>query len=146
MKPIEATVSFRVELGAPIALDEIEDQRPMLSVHGVYFMCRGYPRRFNPLHKTVIYIGKAIRETIFSRARKHRQGIREHLISPELRQMRPGKRYQALREALAGSSESVVLVPGYMPQAEPYLISCAEEYLLHEYLRRIGELPEGNTK
>ena len=83
---------------------------------------------FAPHSKSIVYIGKAIRETIYSRCRKHRAALREERLPSGQRSMRPGKNFKAYRAAAGGSLEGLYVIPGFMSLSEPYLISCAEEY------------------
>jgi hypothetical protein len=137
---IAASVAFEAVLGEPVPLSDLERHKAALLTCGVYFLHEGIPTTFDPYSPSVVYIGKAIGETIFSRCRKHRAAIS---ADPNVR---PGKRFQAYCTATKGSFHNLYVVPGFMDSRKPYLISCAEEYLLHRYATRRGEKPRANTK
>jgi hypothetical protein len=94
---IAATVSFEVTLGEPVLLSDLEAHRNELLTHGVYFLHEGVARMsaFSPYSKSIVYIGKAIGETIFSRCRKHRAALRDERLPSGQPSMRPGKNFKA---------------------------------------------------
>ena len=131
-----------------MALPDIKSQKSALLKQGVYFLHEGEPKRtaFDPYSPSVVYIGKAIGETIFSRCHKHCAALLDERLSSGLPSMRPGKNFKAYRAVIGGSLHNLYVIPGFMSSDEPYLISCAEEYLLHKYLQRHGQRPRANTK
>ncbi len=137
---ISESLTFEVSLGMPISLRNVESHRDTLLKHGVYFLHEDLPTEFDPYSTSVIYIGKAIRETIFSRCCKHRAALRG---DPN---MRPGRNFKAycLNDTVA--IDKLYIVPGFMDVEPPYLISCAEEFLLYRYDHRHGMPPRANTK
>jgi hypothetical protein len=138
---ISESLTFEISLGAPIALRSVESHRDTLSRRGVYFLHDGVPNTtFDPYSPGVIYIGKAIGETIFSRCCKHRAALRG---DPN---MRPGKNFRTYCSDVPGAIENLYVVPGFMDAESPYLISCAEELLLYRYAQRHGKAPRANTK
>ena len=61
--------------------------------------------------------------------------------------MRPGRKFREYRDSIVGLPLNLWIIPGIMSTNEPYLVSCAEEYLLHKYAQyHGGELPRANTK
>ena len=137
------TVTFEIALGNPVALSDLENHRGELQIHGVYFLRERKPRilAFDPYAGSVFYIGKAISETVFSRCTKHCAAL---LGNPN---MRPGKNFRLYRDTIFTSLQNLWVIPGLMDSEEPYLISCAEEYLLHKYAQRNGGVgPRANTK
>ena len=137
---ITAKVRFEAVVGDPVALADIERHKVFLLRSGVYFLHEGCPKAFDPYSAAVVYIGKAIGETIFSRCRKHRAAIS---ADPN---MRPGKNFRSYRAAIDSSAQKLFVVPAFMDVTKPYLISCAEEYLLHTYAARNGGKPRANTR
>lgn len=138
---ISESFTFEISLGAPVALRSVESHRDTLSKRGVYFLHEGVPdAKFDPYSPGVIYIGKAIGETIFSRCCKHRAALRG---DPN---MRPGKNFKSYRLKVRGAIGKLYVVPGFMDAESPYLISCAEEYLLYRYAQRHKKAPCANTR
>lgn len=142
LSQLSASLTFEISLGAPIALRDLESHRDTLWKRGVYFLHEGLPAdtTFDPYTLGVIYIGKAIGETIFSRCCKHRAAL---WGEPN---MRPGKNFKTYRSNVMGAIEKLYVVPGFMDAELPYLISCAEEFLLYQYAQRHGKGPCANTK
>ena len=136
------SVTFEIQPGSPIALQDIECHREILQRKGVYLLREGLPtsNSFAPLSAGVIYIGKAIRETIFSRCFKHRAALRG---DPN---MRPGKNFMSYRADVPNAIDKLYVIPGFMDAEPSYLISCAEEFLLHRYAQRHKKRPRANTK
>jgi hypothetical protein len=60
--------------------------------------------------------------------------------------MRPGKNFRGYRKSAVDAIERLFVVPGSMDAKSPYLISCAEEYLLHIYAQHHKKGPCANTK
>lgn len=139
---ISESFAFEISLGTPIPLRSVESHRETLSKRGVYFLHKDLPAdsEFDPYSLGVIYIGKAIGETIFSRFCKHRAALRG---DPN---MRPGKNFKTYCSRVPEAIDKLYVVPGFMDAESPYLISCAEEFLLHRYAQRHGKAPCANTK
>lgn len=146
--PLVTDLHLEVTFGNPIALPEFERPIGALNLPGIYFLHEGQctPNDFDPLSIEVKYIGKAIGETIFSRCRKHLYTITGRRAASDNPKTNPGKRFKAYRERRHFDPNGIYVVPGFMNHAEPYLISCAEEYLQFHYKLRHGNLPEANTK
>jgi hypothetical protein len=146
--PFVADLHLEVTFGTPIALSEFERPISTLNLPGIYFLREGQctPNNFDPLSIEVKYIGKAIEETIFSRCRKHLHTITDKRAANDNPKTSPGKRFKEYRERRHLNPVGIYVVPGLMDQENPHLISCAEEYLLLQYKRLHGNLPEANTK
>ncbi len=148
--PYRLTVPLAIELAfeTTVPLAEIEGHRTTLQRSGVYLI-HEQPQdneEFNPYLPTILYIGKAIGETIYSRSRKHRQAFSEYGMSKADAKMRPCKRFQEYRASIAGQPGELLLSAAFMDKDKPYLISCAEEYLIHSYFQQHGNRPRANTK
>jgi hypothetical protein len=149
MNTISRTVSFTISLGDPVSLVKFEEYKADFLKRGVYFLHEGRPciSDFSPFSNSVVYIGKAIGETIFSRCMKHRSAFRDERLPSGKPSMRPGKNFKTYRSEIGGRLENLWVVPGFMNAEEPYLISCAEEYLLHQYARENSGIgPRANSK
>lgn len=146
--PFVADLHLEVTFGTPVALVDFEIPIGALNVPGIYFLREGRcpPNDFDPLGVEVKYIGKAIGETIASRCRKHLHTITDRRDANDNPRTKPGKRFKAYRERRHFDPVGIHVVPGFMNHAEPYLISCAEEYLQFLYRQRHGDIPEANTK
>lgn len=145
---IVETVSFEITLGDPLPLADLEQYRSALIAHGIYFIQEGRPdiAAFDPYSFRVVYIGKAIGETIYSRCHKHRAALLDERSSSGKPTMRPGRNFRAYRDSVGNSPDNLWATPGYMNKDKPYLISCAEEYFLHEYAQRNHSAgPRANT-
>lgn len=139
---ISESLTFEISLGASIPLRSVESHRETLSNRGVYFLHEGLPSdlAFDPYSASIVYIGKAIGETIFSRCCKHRAALRGN---PN---MRPGKKFKTYCSNRPDAIDLLYVIPGFMDAKLPYLISCAEEFLLHRYAQRHGKVPCANTR
>ncbi|SER18933.1 hypothetical protein [Giesbergeria anulus] len=146
--PFVANFHLEVTFGKPIALTQFERLIDDLNFPGIYFLHDGQcsENDFDPLSIKVKYIGKAIGETIFSRCQKHLYTITDRKAANGNPKTNPGKRFKEYREKIKFDPEGIYVVPGFMNHAEPYLISCAEEYLQFLYRQRHGDIPAANTK
>ena len=97
------------------------------------------------LGKNVFYIGKAISETIFSRANKHANSITGALLRTGNPKTNPGKRFRDFREKVRNCLTDLHVIPGYMHGSKSFEISCSEEWLLWTYSKTHGAIPEANT-
>jgi len=138
---ISESLIFEISLGDSIALQDLESHKDALQKRGVYFLHEGPTGiQFDPYSSQVVYVGKAIQEKIYSRCYKHRAALRG---DPN---MRPGKNFKAYAQANPRAIDKLYVVPGFMDPKLPFLISCAEEYLLYQYAQRQGKPPRANTK
>lgn len=118
-------------------------------VYGVYFIVDNKNRKiFSDKGKfipkdSIKYIGKARRETIFSRNRKHAIAISP---PPHPSHIRPGCRFRKFAASIGHDASKLWVIPAIMSNQAPYLISCAEEYFLCEYEKRHNELPQANSE
>lgn len=146
-------VSLRIQLelcidfAPPLRLSEVETHKQKLSLRGVYLLIERLTEEaeVTPFGPSVVYIGKAIKETIFSRCRKHLWSVQDARLGTGKPRTAPGDEFKRYRESIGFNPFVLWLVPGPMSEAKPYLISCAEEYLLFEFARRHGRLPKANT-
>jgi hypothetical protein len=116
-----------------------------LKESGVYFLHEGSVahKNFNILSTSVVYIGKAISETIQSRCAKHLRALN----GEESKSIRPGKRFKSYRDNLPKNAiRNIFVIPAFMDKSQPHLISCAEEYFLLKYLAENGRLPAANSR
>ena len=148
--PFRLTKTFAVDatFETMVPLAELENHRKLLQRSGVYVIHEKAiePQEFTPYSSNVLYIGKAIGETIYSRCRKHRQAIAEHGLGKDEAKMRPGKRFQEYRARASGEPGVLLITAAFLAKDQPHLISCAEEYLTHTYEQQHGHKPRANTK
>lgn len=145
MPTLTHTVVLTIEFGAPVALEDLENHKSALTKRGVYLLLSGAPE--DPVHlgRNVFYIGKAVSETIFSRARKHVDSITGALLRTGNSKTHPGKKLQAFKDRVGSRLTNLHLVPGYMNGGRSFEVSCAEEWLLWSYRKERGAIPEANT-
>ena len=131
-----------------VQLAELEKHRTLLQRSGVYVVHEKTTelQDFSPYLSTVLYIGKAIGETIYSRCRKHRLAIAEHGLGKDEAKMRPGKRFREYRASVSGQPVTLLVTAAFIAKDQPHLISCTEEYLIHSYEQQHGHKPRANTK
>lgn len=146
--PFIANLNLCITFGQPIPLVQFENQISSLLTQGIYALSEEYctPEEFDPLSPDVKYIGKAIRETVFSRCQKHLWTITNAQNKHGNPKTRPGERFKTYRIARNFRPEGLLVFPALMPDVEPYLVSCAEELLLFRYAQMHGDLPAANTK
>jgi len=139
-------VKFIIGFQAPVKLTDLRNHRKELSYPGVYLIVKsnGKPSEVSPFSKQVVYIGKAIRETIFSRNVKHLGSVMDRRLNSGRPMYAPGSRFIRFRESIKRDPSTLWVIPSLISQT--YKIWCAEEFLLFEYRRRRGDLPVGNTK
>jgi hypothetical protein len=142
---IELTV--RIEFRSAVNLAEIDKHKVTLGCRGVYLLIEApiQPIHPDPFSPDVVYIGKAIKETLFSRNRKHLWTVTAATSSNGTPKTAPGEEFKRYRESINHDPSRLWIVPGVMSAEFSYLISCAEEYLLFEYKRRNKRLPKANT-
>jgi hypothetical protein len=144
---MRVSLKLKIDFGKPVRLSDVENHRKSFPPHGVYLLVeRISPRsKIDPLASSVIYIGKAVRETMFSRCRKHMWSVQDALLRTGRPRTAPGSGFRKYREIIGRDPSRLWAVPGEMCIDEPYLISCAEEFLLFKYKQRHGRLPFANT-
>lgn len=138
------SIVISVHFGKPVELEKLRAHKPILETQGVYLLVEGKPTT-NPQHEKIFYIGKAISETIFSRVQKHLWAILERKSKTGKSVVNPGSRFIVFSAKKRNQLTNLWLVPGFMPRAKPYQISCAEELLLYDFCKIHGRLPEANT-
>lgn len=140
---VELCVDFR----APVQLAEIVKHKQTLLVRGIYILTEGKPRGkgFDTTAVEIVCIGKAIRETIFSRCQKHLWSVQDARLTNGKPQTRPGHSFKNYRETIGLDASVLWLTAGVMCEDFPYAISCAEEYLLHHYNLKHGRYPWCNS-
>src|SRR5690606_37178135 len=146
MTTVEQTITWRVAFHPPLPLMRVREHAHVLKARGVYFILEGAcDGPHNPFAAQVLYIGKAIRETIGSRGCKHLDTMTDARFSngnPKTGNSKAFKRYRGKQEF---DLRKLWFVPGVMDARTPYLISRAEGYFIHEFERRHGRKPECNT-
>ena len=106
--------------------------------------CRA--QEFEPLGHEVVYIGKAIGETVFSRCQKHLWTVTNRRDKFGKPKTNPGVRFKTFRANREFRTDGLYVFPALMAEADPYLVSCAEELLLFRYRKKHGDIPIANTK
>lgn len=149
MQSLTHKIEFSIAFGDEIALSysELDKYKNELNQRGVYLLLQGKPMVGTPVHLglNVFYIGKAVSETIFSRARKHVDSITKAVNGADKPKTRPGKRFKAFREKIACKLDDLFLVPGYMVNSMSFEVSCAEEWLLWTFTEKNSAIPVANT-
>ncbi len=145
MSSVSVRVTFSIRFSSPVPLSRLNEHKGFLKERGVYLLTRGLPKR--PLHTApnVFYIGKAISETIFSRAQKHANAIIRAKHKTGTSKTRPGRRFRAFCEKIGYRLTDLWLIPGKMNDRRSFEVSCAEEWLLWNYKRKNRLLPQANT-
>lgn len=140
-------IPIRIDFREPVRLSEIALHKPALLVRGVYILTEGKPKAkvFDTTSVAVVCIGKAIRETIFSRCQKHLWSVQDARLSNGRPRSGPGHSFKWYREQISKDASLLWLTPGVMREERPYEISCAEEYLLHQYRQKHGRYPWCNS-
>jgi hypothetical protein len=69
---MDITLELKIDFGPVMPLSEVEGRRHDLPEHGVYLLVRDYivGEPAGPFDASVVYIGKALSESMFSRCRK----------------------------------------------------------------------------
>ena len=95
-------VEICVDFGKPVRLTEIGQHKQTLMVRGIYILTEGKPRRgvFNTTSAKIVYIGKAIGETIFSRCQKHMWSVQDTRLSNGNPRTAPGHSFKRYRETI----------------------------------------------
>jgi hypothetical protein len=146
--PFVADLRLCVTFGEAIPLIHFEQRISSLLGQGIYALREGTCRSedFDPLAPEVKYIGKAIGETVFSRCQKHLWTVTDARDRNGKPKTRPGLRFKVYRESRQFQPEGLHVFPALMADADPYLVSCAEELLLFRYAQLHGGIPAANTK
>lgn len=146
--PFIADLHLHVAFGEPTPLPDFAQRIQPLLVQGVYALRDGHCKAgdFDPLGREVVYIGKAIGETIFTRCQKHFWTVTDRRAADGKSKTNPGVRFKAFRVGRQLSANGLYVFPAPMAAADPYLISCAEELLLFRYRQAHGDIPIANTK
>ena len=133
----------------PISLNSLKNHRNILSVKGVYFITHSINpptiESFSPFQQDVIYIGKAINETIYTRCQKHLVTIRNEKTTNGNPKTYPGKKFKLYRETIEFKSDNHWVIGCSIIEAIGYNISFIEEFLLHHYQKNNNMLPPANT-
>jgi len=140
------SVNIDITYLEPLDIQQMGQLLTKLKVSGIYFLVNSIRKpilsEFNPYDHEVVYIGKAISETIYSRTRKHFATIR-NTPPPKTK---PGKRFIKYREEQGYDASNHWVIAGVMDENKPYEISYVEEYLIAEYQRtNNGDPPRANT-
>lgn len=147
MTKIRKQLELQIDFGTALRLAKVIEHQQDLKIRGVYFLIESVskPRKPSPFDKSVVYIGKAIKETIFTRCQKHLWSVQNALLKSGNPRTRPGVDFKRYRESIAFDASCLWLVPGIVAGDQPFLISCAEEYLIYEYQRIHRRRPQANT-
>jgi hypothetical protein len=144
---------IEILLSEPIRLDAFsfnlkdtqcrDNVRSLHKKHGIYLIVNNpklsaIDKNFVPGGQ-VIYIGKAVGESIRSRNKKHYKSI------SNIQGTCPGKRMRIFAEHLEYDASKLWVIPGIMDEDLPYMITCAEAILLWNYKTNYGQLPAANT-
>ena len=111
----------------------------------VYLLSNGIPE--DPIYeaRNVFYIGKAISETIFSRAKKHVDSITMAKNRNNNPKTRPGNKFKEYSKQIGNNLNNLYIVPGYMHGCMSFEVSYAEEWLIWNYSKARGDIPSANT-
>jgi len=141
-------IELAVDFGQPVRLSEIATHRRQLLVHGVYVITEGKPsgKLLDPSTAEVVYIGKAIKQTVHGRCVRHVQSVLDARSSKSGKPLSgPGHSFKKYRERIKFDPSVLWVTPDVMATDLPYAISCAEEYLLHHYLLKHSRYPWCNS-
>ena len=139
-------IELSVDFGQPIRLSEMAKHKRALLVRGIYFITEGEPEKvLDPVGETVVYIGKAIKQTVHGRCLRHVQSVTDSRSKTGNPLSGPGHSFKAYREGIGRDPSRLWVTPGVMAVGVPYAISCAEEYLLHQYWLKHGRYPWCNS-
>jgi len=145
MNTIEHTMTWRVEVRPAIPLAMVPMHKE-LRVRGVYFILEGpQDGPHNPQAEHVIYIGKAIAQTIHKRGCIHLDTMTDARRANGNAKTGNSRAFKAYRTQAEFDHRRLWFVAGEMNPNKPWLISCAEGFLIHEFERRHGRKPKCNT-
>ena len=136
-------LDLHIDFGPPLPLSEVEGRRHELPRHGVYFLLQDHAggneaTAFDP---AVVYIGKALGESIFSRCRKHFWDVMDARSRSRENKAVPADAFRAFGESINFDPSLVWIVAAQMDPDKPYLISFVHDYLLFEFARRHERFP-----
>ncbi len=135
-----------VDFGKPVLLSEIAQHKQSLLVHGIYVITEGSPgQELDPVAENVVYIGKAIKQSVYGRCYRHVQSVTDARSKTGNPLSGPGHSFKLYRERIDFDPSRLWVTPGAMEVDIPYAISCAEEYLLHQYHLEHGRYPWCNS-
>ena len=145
MLTLSRTVNFKIEFSEPIALKLLNSHKHVLNKRGIYLLLNGLEE--DPIYeaRNVFYIGKAISETIFTRAKKHVDSITMAKNRNNNPKTRPGKKFKEYSKLIGNNLNKLCIVPGYMHDCMSFEVSCAEEWLIWNYYKAHGVIPSANT-
>lgn len=113
---------------------------------GVYYLFltpEGRDAVTSPYDPRVFYIGKSNR-CVAARAVKHFQSVTASVLANGKQASRPGRNLaRYARDVLKNSPEGVYLRRGIV---DSDYVGCAEEFLLRNYAKKHGHLPQANTQ
>lgn len=139
--------NVRVDFLEPVRLRDIEQHKNFLQRSGVYFLTHGQPPA-GP-HKVdgehVFYIGKAGRQKLWTRARLHWQTLTDAKTSTGNDRTGNSKAFKAWRARPGFDPNHVWFVGGIVEHGHPWLVACAESFLLEHFRKVHGRLPYCNT-
>jgi len=132
-----------------VLLEEVDTKKVILQNKGVYFLLHSLNKpnikKFHITSSSIIYIGKSINDSIFSRVRKHIASIRNDLYSNGKPKTRPGKKFITYRESIGGDISNHWVIPCLVANAKGYEISYLEEYFLYIFDQKNKRSPLANT-
>lgn len=148
---MKVDLTLAIQFNQPLCLKAWEEGHPAPlrgDKRGVYLIFHGRPPvsiDIDDPAENLIYIGKAVRETVSSRCLKHYWSVTDSRAANGNARTKPGRRMKAFRELIEHDAGKLWVVAGVMDPAHPYLMSCAEELLIHRYTLRHRRLPLANT-
>lgn len=147
MKNESLSFEFEIQVGQPIELINFEVPIDTMKRSGVYILRQGVCNieSWDCFDQQTIYIGKAIKETIFSRCRKHLWTIRKCKSTNGNARTRPGKNFISYRESINCSPSGIYVVPVFIIPSKSYFISFYEEFLLKNFHIKNNRAPIANT-
>ncbi len=139
-------IEFNADFRPPVQLSEIKRRKGSLLVHGIYVITEGRPGKvLDPCAENVVYVGKAIKQTVYGRCYRHVQSVTDARSNSGNPLSGPGHSFKRYREKINFDPSRLWVAPGVMSVDIPYAISGAEEYLLHEYRLKHGRYPWCNS-
>jgi hypothetical protein len=131
-------LELHIDFGAPMPLSEVEGCRHELPQHGVYFPLQDHAGgdEATPFDPAVVYIGKAMGESMFSRCRKHFWDIMDVRLRSRENKAVPADAFRAFGESINFDPSLVWIVAAKMDTDKPYLIAFVHDYLLWRLLAR----------
>ena len=140
---------IRFEFLEAVSLGEVDRYKNILQNNGVYFIIystkKPSNKNFDIVGKSIVYIGKSITDSIYSRIKKHISSIKNELYSSGKPKTAPGKRFVSYRQSIGHNISNHWVIPCLVTDAKGYEISYMEEYFLFIFHKKNKGMPLANT-